>query len=504
MHLRVGIVGFGVVGSSILRFLSSDSFQRNSGCTSLHHCSNILRTFLTTTNPLHISVWDKRELTHEEQSIVRTCGAHLADSQCVSLEQFLQSNEYLFVSPGIDIRAYQKYFHKIIAEVDLFSHFFRKPIIAITGTVGKTSLITILAQMLNRVEIGGNIGYGMLNLVKQQELCDAALIEVSSFQLEQAQCFAPTIAVWTNLYGNHLDRHENMKNYCAAKSRIMCHQKGNQHVIISTQLLDSDAGQQVIEYLQKVASTVWLVADSYDDLCSSYQHYFANSAVFFIQDDVLFVREYEHGKEVMHRIIDFSSTHYVGFKQNYIMALSILYVYLTCVQKDSSVLCVPKSLKCFSSQSNNLLQTMRQHRLEHFASINGVDFYNDSKATVMQATIAAVRKLAQSKRPILLIVGGIDKGVNRKALIPFLKSIGMVKKVFCFGAECESFSSAEQYSSLEAVVDAIVRLAQPGDQVLFSPSGASFDFFKNYQERGDLFKALIREKYGTRQRGSEI
>jgi UDP-N-acetylmuramoylalanine--D-glutamate ligase len=123
----------------------------------------------------------------------------------------------------------------------------------------------------------------------------------------------------------------------------------------------------------------------------------------------------------------------------------------------------------------------------------------------MQATQAAVEKLTKNNRPIILIVGGLGKGVDRSPLVQFLSTVPQIKKVFCLGHEClghecAEFSCYERYPSLNKLVDAIMQIAGQGDQVLFSPSGSSFDLFSNYKERGEAFKREVLEyKYGERE-----
>ncbi|MFA6527678.1 MAG: hypothetical protein WCT20_04605, partial [Candidatus Babeliales bacterium] len=131
------------------------------------------------------------------------------------------------------------------------------------------------------------------------------------------------------------------------------------------------------------------------------------------------------------------------------------------------------------------------HRVEHFATINGVDFYEDSKSTVIQATQAAVGRLALQHRPLVVILGGMSKGVDRRPLMEYLKTVSEVKKVCCFGSECGAFVGAVCCATLDAIVNDIKATMRPGDIVLFSPSGASFDFFDNYKHRGQVFKELV-------------
>ena len=140
---------------------------------------------------------------------------------------------------------------------------------------------------------------------------------------------------------------------------------------------------------------------------------------------------------------------------------------------------------------------MLEHRLEHVATINDIAFYNDSKATVPQATLASVNALVG--KSLLLFLGGLSKGVNRTALIAALKN--KVQFVFCFGMQAEELHKlcqqntidSEYFTNLEDAFTACVKMAKPENTVLFSPSGSSFDLFRNYEQRGNCFKELVSE-----------
>jgi UDP-N-acetylmuramoylalanine--D-glutamate ligase len=133
------------------------------------------------------------------------------------------------------------------------------------------------------------------------------------------------------------------------------------------------------------------------------------------------------------------------------------------------------------------------HRVEHFLTRHGIEFYDDSKATIIQATEAACNFLAAKKRPIILIVGGTSKGVDRTLFIQKIAKHPAIKRILCFGKECSLFKECTSFATLHEVVHEVMKIASPGDSVLFSPSGASYDLFSNYQERGKSFKALVEQ-----------
>src|SRR3984957_692670 len=148
----------------------------------------------------------------------------------------LQCADYIIASPGVDVRnSYHRYHQKWVTELDLFYHFWKKPIYAVTGSIGKTTVTHLLGQLLQRlgcnVAVGGNIGTPMLDFVQYKDKYDAILLEVSSFQLEHCTSFAPDLAIWTNFIPNHLDRHT-IDEYFEAKTQILTHQKPAQLALI--------------------------------------------------------------------------------------------------------------------------------------------------------------------------------------------------------------------------------------------------------------------------------
>src|SRR5581483_883729 len=175
------------------------------------------------------TIMEKRTLLEQEKNL-------LQDAQCTYVPQelyknFLEDNDYIIVSPGIDTRPYKDYHHKFISELDIFFHHCKIPIIAITGTVGKTSVTTLLSKMLQQhrpIITGGNIGIGMLELLNNKSHNENVVLEISSFQLEHTRYFAPDVAILTNFYPNHLDRHATVENYFDAKCKLFMRQKKHQ------------------------------------------------------------------------------------------------------------------------------------------------------------------------------------------------------------------------------------------------------------------------------------
>ncbi len=352
-----------------------------------------------------------------------------------SIQELFAQSEYLLPSPGINIQAYKNQYDGIwLTELDVFQSLFRKNIIAITGSVGKTTVTHFLTNTLKaagwRIEAVGNIGTPMFDMIEKQNELDAIVLELSSFQLEHAQSFAPNLAIWTNLYPNHLDRHTTMEDYFLAKYNILKNQTNAQQAVAPFAL------QSQIEKQRPKSS-------------------------------ILFFNPGEK-----------PSVHPSGFAVNWLI-----------VEKALSLLQIPFP--------NYIEVSPLAHRLEKVAEINGITFINDSKSTTPSSTLAAIESL-QAPR-ILLLLGGLSKGIDRSDLIKKLRAKSV--KVFCFGKESQQlFALCEQYNiaaschdTLDPAFQACMKTIQLQDIVLFSPGGSSFDEFQNYEERGNRFKKIVLE-----------
>ncbi len=392
-----GVWGYGIGGSSAVEFLCLQGIK-----------------------PI---VFDAKPFSEATCTQLHNQGVTIAPS----LEQFLKTCDVIIPSPGIDLRGYAQYAHKWLAELDLFMLFAQKPIIAVTGSLGKTTVTHTIGAVLQRagkkVLVGGNIGIGLCSLLARQAGVDYIVLEVSSFQLELCTLFSPHVAVWTNFYPNHLDRHGTLEAYFAAKANLLARQGVADHVIVWAELS---------EQLHKLVTSP------------------------------------RHWRTVAEQ----------GYAQNrcYVQA-------------------VMDALGIAVTVADDEVGGSLEHRLEFVRQINGIDFYNDSKSTVPQATLAALDRL--TGRPIILLLGGLSKGVDRRVLIAQL--VGRVKMVICVGAESAQLCA---WCALYGIpcegglqFDESVKIAYTkgvsGDVVLLSPSGSSFDLFANYQQRGVIFKQLV-------------
>ncbi|MFA5074828.1 MAG: UDP-N-acetylmuramoyl-L-alanine--D-glutamate ligase [Candidatus Babeliales bacterium] len=477
--MKIGILGFGVVGKSVLNFLSKKNYE--------------------------IGVWDKRVLLESEIDLIKTYQtANYFDSTEISIENFLDSHEKVIVSPGVNLskilnKDFEKFQNKFLCELDFLSDFLIKKSIAVTGSLGKTTIVSLLGQFLPNSCIAGNIGTGMLDVLSDQEKFDSIVLELSSFQLELNKKFSPDIAILNNLYPNHLDRHKTIQEYFDAKCKIFEYQKIGQKLLISTDFLTQDIFLEnnnflqniFIDKLKSIKSDIVFISCNWDQdkvLLNNFlkKFDFKNCSIFYNQYNFLYLEQ--------NKIFDLNFLPNISFKQNWLFVLTTLYF---CGQDFNNL---EDKLKNFAKFISQDFEKIQQHRVEFFYAKNNIDFYNDSKSTVVQATLQAVNKLNQNNKPIILILGGTGKGVDRSFIFQELSKFKNLKNILCLGdvayKEFEKFNKSLILSpDLNSLIHEIKKLAQSGDQILFSPSGASFDLFKDYKDRGNQFKELIKNLF---------
>jgi UDP-N-acetylmuramoylalanine--D-glutamate ligase len=444
---KIGIWGFGVVGQSALTYFDQ------------HQVASI-------------EILDTKNITLPVTKNVATATMQTPES----IDIFLQQNDLILASPGIKLHDYQNYAHKFIAELDLYQHHASWPTIAITGSLGKTSITHLLTSILQKMNINaiaaGNIGNAMLNLIAQKnQHHDIAVLELSSFQLQQAQTFAPDFAIITNLYENHLDHHKNMAEYCAAKCNIFIRQSNKQQALLPLELIDSIAEQTS---LQK--KWAFFSADKPTD--QKFATYFYH-AIYYLNDFKIYKK--------------------IGNQIDYLFDITIL----PAITFDANWLIIIAALDLQNINLTNLASIAQQldipdYRLAKIGSWNGSVFYNDSKSTVWQATLQAVLSIEKiSKNPIKLFVGGLSKGADRTPL--FVALAGKNIEVFAFGKESQQIEQLCQqskitchaYATLDAAWQACIQNLVMPSQILFSPGGSSFDLFADYKARGDYFMQLV-------------
>lgn len=440
---KVGIWGFGTVGQAALTFFA----QRRA----------------------RITVMDQKNPTEADKALINHHNARFIKEE--NIHEFFHGHHYVLASPGIDVRPYLKHKDKLLTELDIFFAYWDDKTIAVTGSIGKTTLTTMISQLLTHsmpVATGGNIGTCMLDLIAQQPK-NYAILELSSFQLEYAASCTPDIAIITNLYPNHYDRHESKDSYALAKAHIFYRQHINQHLILGAQTVTSAV---IKKMLYEHQGSLTLIAVSEYEIPDEYG---METAFYFKHNDIVMRR---NGVETIG-----------GTLQNlppFAHTINWLYLFATWHRL---------GLPYNTIQAYAHTIQLPEHRLEWVATINGAVFYNDSKATIPEATMAAVR---QFKKPIILFLGGLSKGVDRSGFVQQLAQT-TISHICCFGAEAPQLDAwckkacvpSSCHATLEEAFTAAQAIISPGTTVLFSPSGSSYDLFENFPARGKRFKELV-------------
>lgn len=361
----------------------------------------------------------------------------------------------------------------IISEIELAYRFKDKSkIIAITGSNGKSTTTALTYHICKTAGLDcamvGNIG---ISFAKQVAIDPKQwyVAEISSFQLDDIKEFRPDVAVLTNITEDHLDRYEyNFENYIRSKFRIAMNQQANDHFIYCAD------DEVTMKYVNRSDLIGFKIKSNL--LPISMKTEFTNGA--FIKDGDMYIRT---GSDYMTMsVYDFALK---GKHNQYnTMAASIATATIE-IRKEK----IREAVQNFESL---------EHRMEYVATVRGVEFINDSKATNVNSTWFALESMT---KPTILILGGVDKGNDYSTMTDLVKE--KVKAIICLGIDNRKIHEAfgkyispivNTGSALEAV-HAAFHFAQKGDIVLLSPACASFDLFKNYEDRGNQFKKAVKE-----------
>jgi UDP-N-acetylmuramoylalanine--D-glutamate ligase len=370
------------------------------------------------------------------------------------------SSEYQWIvwSPGIDPasplgRNFCSRKVEMISELELGWRFCEVPVIAVTGTNGKTTTTELLAQMLNlcgqRTIACGNIGKPLSEVVRENQPFDVLTVEVSSFQLEAIRTFRPSISLWLNFAPDHLDRYRSVADYRSAKLRIFENQTEQDVAVVNA--------AEALPNIRPHRITFSAYSNRADFRLSDGAIIYENQPVLRLSDTKL---------PGLHNVENLMATLAVG------VARGLSFEQMVTALGDYEP---------------------RPHRCEFVRELNGVEYVNDSKATNLDAVEKA---LAAQAKPIVLIAGGKDKGFTFDPLRSLVKD--KVKSAVLIGEMAgnikSSWAGAVNCDVATSLTDAVERargLAMPGDVVLFSPGTSSFDMFKSYADRGDQFRALV-------------
>ncbi len=375
-------------------------------------------------------------------------------------ERHFAAFHFAVLSPGIDPAAplVQNFIRRRIAmigELEMSYELCECPVVAITGTNGKTTTTELVAQMLNACGVRtlpcGNIGPAFAATVRQSANLDVITLEVSSFQLERIREFRPRVSVWLNFAPDHLDRYASVEEYRAAKLRIFENQTAEDFAVVNF--------RDPLPALKARRITF-----------SAY----AKGADFELEDGVIL----HHGTPVLRM----QETKLRGLHnaENLMAALGVGLAQGLGFERMLPALCA---------------YTPLPHRCELVGVLDGVDYVNDSKATNLDALEKA---LFSETRPVVLIAGGKDKGFEFDSITPLVAE--KVRAAILIGEMAPRIEASwrgsvlcERASSLADAVQKARAHAQMGDVVLLSPGTSSFDMFKSYADRGNQFRALVRE-----------
>ncbi|HEX8494537.1 MAG TPA: UDP-N-acetylmuramoyl-L-alanine--D-glutamate ligase [Pyrinomonadaceae bacterium] len=396
----------------------------------------------------------------------------------------LDQIELVVVSPGvptasIPIRYVERAGAEVIGEVELAFRFLRGRIVAITGTNGKTTTTTLIGELLRdaglNVQVGGNIGTALISMVESSTDDGWTVAELSSFQLETIVDFHPTVALCLNVTPNHMDRYETLTDYAAAKHRIFRNQTAGDVAILNA---DNEIVSSWAEGLR------------------------AHVTFFSVQrelDEGLFLRG---GREIVSRT---SEGERVLMMRDEMQLRGLHNV-------ENVLAALSAGLAC-GAAPDSMRETVRQfrpveHRLEKVAEIGGVKFYNDSKATSVDATLKALEAFADDAGKIILILGGRGKRAPYAPLAPLIRE--RVRKLILIGEDAETIETElrndAESERAEDMADAVRRAfasAITGDTVLLAPACASFDMFQSFEHRGQVFKEAVKEMQNTGIRSQE-
>ncbi|MGD0830152.1 MAG: UDP-N-acetylmuramoyl-L-alanine--D-glutamate ligase [Terracidiphilus sp.] len=380
--------------------------------------------------------------------------------------------DLIVVSPGVPLDtpelAQVKHFGlPVIGELELAARFLKGKMLAVTGSNGKTTTTTLLGEILAagglQTLVGGNIGLPVVSLIDQSTDDSWSVLEVSSFQLESTELFRPAIAVILNITPDHLDRHGSFENYARAKERIFAAQTAEDSLV-----LNADNPRTAKAAARSAARVYWF----------SVEHSVSQGA--WLEQGWVVYRSAPDAateKVMPSRAIPLKGAHNIENVLAAVVAARLAGV---------SAEVIRRAVECFQAV---------EHRLEYVATHNGVEFYNDSKATNVDATAKAIAAFSGG---VHLILGGKDKNSDYRELADLLRE--RVSAIYTIGAAAEKIEthlrgvvSIHSCETLDKAIQVSAAAARPGEVVLLAPACSSFDQFENYEERGRVFKQIVKE-----------
>lgn len=416
-----------------------------------------------------VFVSDKGEIKKKYKDVLKHNKIEWEEHQHTEAKIF--NADVVMKSPGIPdkVALVQQLKEKgvaVVSEIEFAAKYTKANIIGITGSNGKTTTTMLTHHILKggelNVTIGGNIGESFAKAVVDDSY-EHYVLELSSFQLDGVEDFKPHIAVITNITPDHLDRYDyKFENYIASKFRIAMNQTAEDYLIY-------DADDEVItEYLKKYPVQSTLLPFSLTKTLDQGAYLEEEHIKLTIENNTIIMPTAKLALEGKHNV------------KNAMAASTVAHL-----------------LKIRKNTIRECLQNFQgaEHRLETVLKINKVHYINDSKATNVNATYFALESM---NSPTVWIVGGEDKGNDYRELFPFVNE--KVKAIICLGVDnkklIENFGNMVDFivetQSMKEAAKIAYKIAEAGDSVLLSPACASFDLFKNYEDRGRQFKEAVR------------
>jgi len=391
-------------------------------------------------------------------------------------ERVIEDTDLIVISPGVPdqipiLKRVRELGIRIISEIELAYHFCKAPIIAITGTNGKTTTTTLTGEIFkeacSEVVVGGNIGRPLIQDVPNISSEGFVISEISSFQLENVENFRPKISLILNLTPDHLDRHGTFANYIAAKKRIFSNQKQSDYTVLNyddqlTREFGNETKGEVVYFSQK------------EDI---------KDGGLYVEDGKI-ISTLTGNKEFIIEVdkIGIKGPHNL---ENALGATAIA------ILSGIDLEVIKQVLQEFDGV---------EHRIEEVAVVGGVKYINDSKGT---NPVAAIKALETFDAPLILIAGGMDKNADFAEFAN--KIVNNVKELILLGETADQieadvhsldFTNVKKVDSIEEAVQVADTLGKEGDYVLLSPACASWDMFSSYKERGRKFKQAVYDLRG--------
>lgn len=447
--------------------------------------SGIASAKFLATSGATVALHDKKAVedwSDEARSLKDSFGVGLIDGNLPSW--LLDQIDLVVISPGvptntIPARYVDRKDGEVIGEVELAYRFLKGRIVGITGSNGKTTTTTLIGEILKNAgivtQVGGNIGTALITLTETSTDDAWSVIELSSFQLETIKNFRPNVGICLNVTPNHMDRYDLFSDYAAAKHRLFMNQTAEDVAILN--------------------------AD--DEVTASWASGLkANVVMFSVKQELsegLFLR----GKELVCR---------ADGKEKILTTRDD--IFLRGLHNVENILASLAAALACGAPPDSMRETVRtfkgvEHRIEFVSEIDGVKFYNDSKATSVDATLKALEALSDENGKTILILGGRGKNAPYSPLIPLIEK--SVRALVLIGEDAENIESQLKKSaeiiradSMKEAAEKSFANAEKGDSVLLAPACASFDMFNSFEERGTVFKAEVLRLNDKAKTGSAV